>query len=487
MKLDKFLEYNKKITDLKYMANILEWDLQLQTPSEAKSKLIELITELNTKMFTLETSDDYGKLLEQVLSDKEFLKLPTAEQIYLKRMFDSYLKYKRVPSHVKTEYTKISMKSTTVWEQAKRKNNYQIFKSYLASVIEICKENYRYIQTDLNLYDTMLEEYEQGMTSEKIDLLFEELKPAVISLVNNLKPTKSNDFRYDYSESELKECAKFLLEYIGFDFNRGNIGIYPHGFTTKICEDDIRIAFAKTNNPFSFVMTIIHEGGHGLVEQNLNHNLSRYSNAPIDNSYALHESQSRFYENILGRNKNFWVPIYDKVKELLKLNLTIDEFVEELNHAEISPLRTEADELTYCLHILIRYELERDLFSEKITFEELPEKWNKLTKEYLGIEVKNDNMGLMQDVHWAQGSFGYFPSYLLGSIYDGMFKEIVEENVGQIDDLLKDGEIMIITKFLVDKIYREAGAYNINEILDKFGKKELSPKPFIKYLEAKYK
>ena len=201
---------------------------------------------------------------------------------------------------------------------------------------------------------------------------------------------------------------------------------------------------------------------------------------------GLHESQSRFYENMLGRNINFWEPIYDEIKDKLKTKMTLEEYIEYFNNAYPSKIRTEADELTYCLHIIIRYEIERELFDNKITIDELPSAWNKKYKEYLGVDIKEDKDGVLQDMHWADGSFGYFPSYLLGSIFDGMLLELVNEKLGNVDNLLKEGKIKEITKFLNENIHQYGGTYNINEVAKRVCGKELTVEPLIKYFKEKY-
>jgi carboxypeptidase Taq len=255
--------------------------------------------------------------------------------------------------------------------------------------------------------------------------------------------------------------------------------------TCKLNNNDVRITFSNNKSIFDHVCTVIHEGGHGIFEQSVGEHLSKYPIYDIG-KYALHESQSRFFENILGRNINFWIPIYDELKEKLKLNISVDDFVSYLNKPEPSFIRTEADELTYCLHIILRYEIEKDLFSGKITTEELPTIWKQKMQEYLGIEVTNDADGILQDVHWSQGSFGYFPSYLIGSIIDGMLIEAIEQNVGNIDKILKEKRIKEITKYLQDNIHINGGSYTIDEIINQLCKKELTVQPLVNYFKNKY-
>lgn len=486
--IEKLLEYQKQIANIQYTINLLNWDLKISTPKKSEDNIIELISKYEKNLFNLQTNEKYEELLKNTIEDEDFNKLDTSEQKYIYNLLKNYHKAKKIPEKFYIEYGKLQNKSNAVWREARLKDEYNLFKPYLKEIIEMTKQYYRYLDSNSqNLYDTMLDNYETGTNTEIIDKLFNELKLYILPLISNLECSNNKNYSYNYTKEELIDCANYLLKYIGLDIDKIKLDIYPHGFTEKMCHNDIRIAFKKTNNPFDFVTTIIHEGGHALFEQNIKENLSRYENITIGNLYALHESQSRFYENILGRNKNFWIPIYDEISKKLKLNMTIDQFMQKLNYPELSLIRTEADELTYCMHIILRYEIERDIFNNKLNVDEIPEVWNKKMKDYLNVEVNSSKEGVMQDVHWSEGNFGYFPSYLLGSIYDGMFLEVIEKELGNIDELLKKGEIIKITNFLIDSIYKNGGAYTSIELLNKLYKKELSAKPLGNYLLKKYK
>ncbi len=485
MYLEKLKEYQKEIFDLQHIINIIEWDLKISTPEDEKDEVIKLIGTLEDKLFKLENNEEHEKVLKDVINSDEFKKLDDNEQRYIKALLKKYQKIANVPNEFYVKYTEFVHKSTMIWEKAKANNNYEEFKPILAKIIELTKEYYSYINSGKNLYDVMLEDYEPNLTSEVIDDLFGKLKEKILPLIPH--EIKEVPFvKINSSESDILKCAEFLLDYIGFDMNKGALGIYPHGYTEKIGNNDIRIAFKKTDNALDFVSTIIHEGGHGILEQNVSRKLTQYECITCDNINALHESQSRFFENILGRNINFWIPIYDKVKDFLKLDVELEEFVKYLNTATPSLVRTEADELTYCMHIILRYEIERDLFSGKLCVDDLPKVWNQKMQEYLHVEVTSDKDGVLQDLHWADGDFGYFPSYLIGSIYDGMFLEIIEKDLGNIDELLKDGKIKQITKYLIDNIYVNGGAYTGKEVLNRLGVKNLSVEPLINYFNKKY-
>ncbi len=485
MKLEKLRKYQKEIFDLQHCINVIGWDLRISTPRDEKEEVVALISGLEDKLFKLQTNNDYEILLKGAIESDEFKELSLSEQRYINNLLKNYYKKVNVPNDFYIEYTEFLHKSTIVWEEAKKNNDYNIFKPYLEKVIELTKKYYSYINFDGDLYDVMLNEYEAGLTSDDIDKLFSELKEKILPIIPK-EGGLTNFIKINASESDVMKCAEFLLDYIGFDMNKGKLGFYPHGFTEKIGNNDVRIAFKKTNNALDFVSTIIHEGGHGILEQNVNSNLTKYECMTCEGINALHESQSRFFENMLGRNINFWIPIYDKVKEMLGLDVDINEFVKGLNSPVASLVRTEADELTYCMHIILRYEIERDLFSGKINVDDLPNVWNQKMKEYLGVEVINDKDGVMQDVHWAEGDFGYFPSYLIGSIFDGMFLEIIENDLGSIDEILKSGNIKVITKYLIENIYVNGAAFTGREVLEKLGRNNLSVVPLVNYFYKKY-
>lgn len=485
---ESFMNYQKQIAQQEFLANLLDWDLKVNCPKNGKDYLIDVKSEIDRNIFELKTSNEYNVLLTQYIESEEFQKLSEIEKRYLKILKEDYDINKKVPVDFYQEYMTLCTKATTVWEDAKKENNYELFKPYLEKLITMTKDYYHYQYPDMDIYDAMLNSYEKGMTTKEIDPLFEQIKNCLIPLVHQVKSkVSSNHFRYPYSDSELKNCANVLLDYIGFDTSRGTTGIYPHGFTTKIQADDIRIAFQSTDNPYSFVSTIIHEGGHGIFEQNINSNISTISNNFPCFIYGLHESQSRFFENILGRNENFWTPIYPKIKELLHLPMTQQEFVEELNHVSLGPIRTEADELTYCLHIIIRYELERDIFKNNLKVEDLPHLWNEKIKEYLGIDVQNDAEGILQDVHWSQGNFGYFPSYLLGNIYDGMFLEQMGKDLGNIDLLLEQGKIKEITNYLIERVHHYGNTIPAKDLIEQLCNQPINANAIIRYFENKYR
>ena len=483
--MDELINYLNEINELQFLSTTLNWEMDTIVPKKSYDYFAEVSAKLDSKAFKMQTSKKYIELLNNAIKSEEFKNLEEHKQRYILELRDNNLK-KNIPIDFYNKYIILKSKSKQIWTQAKSENNYSIFKPYLENMVNMTKQLYMYTYSDSKeLYDSMLDDYEKNIKSNDIDKLFSKLKERIIPLVSNLEKKELKKIDNKYSDSELLEISKYLLNYIGFDNDRGALGIFPHGYTETLSKNDVRIAFGNNRNIFDHISTIIHEGGHGIFEQRANEEYKRL-NSYSASTIALHESQSRFYENILGRNINFWIPIYDDVKKMTKLDMDIEEFIKYFNNAQPSLIRTEADELTYCLHIIIRYEIERKLFNNEIEVEQLPRIWNQKYKEYLGIDVLNDSDGILQDLHWADGLFGYFPSYLLGSIFDGMLIETIDEKVGNINTLLREGKIQEITKFLNENIHKYGGSYNIFEVCERVCKKEMNVDALANYFEEKY-
>lgn len=480
--MDDLLKYLDRIGDLNYLSSILRWEMDTIAPTKSFEYLINISTKIDLESFKLSTSDELIKLINKI----DLNGLNELDKTYILYLKEDYEKFKRVPEEFFEEYTKLKSNSLNSWVKAKDENNYSIYKPYLIKIIDMTKQLYKYMYPNsTNLYDSMLSTYEKGITTLLIDKLFTDLKEKIKPVINDLKPIKINKINNKYSNSDLIKISEFLLNYIGFDNTRGALGIYTHGYTIKMNNNDVRIAFSNESDIFDHMSTIIHEGGHGIFEQNISDILKKYGCYDID-KVALHESQSRFYENILGRNKNFWIPIYEEIKKLLNIDMDINEFMLHFNNAKPSLIRTKADELTYCMHIIIRYEIEKDIFNNNIDLDNLDKLWNQKYKEYLGIEVPNDKDGILQDMHWSDGSFGYFPTYLLGSIFDGMLLKKINNDLGDVNKLLKEGKIKEITKYLNKNIHMYGGTYNINEVSNRLFNKDLDVNDLVEYFKNKY-
>jgi len=483
---EELLKYLDKIGKINYLITMLRWEMDTIAPASSFDYLIETSTSLELESFKLSKSNEYISIIEKLINSNEFDKLSNEEKTYILDLKEDYQRIKNIPDDFYEMYSKLRSESLNAWVKAKKEDNFEIFKPYLIKIINETKELYKYMYPDTNnLYESMISTYEKGMSLDLIDKLFNKLKEEIIPIIKNLKNNKLKQLNKKYSNDKLYEVSSYLLDYIGFDNKRGALGIYTHGYTTTLNQNDIRIAFNNESDIIDHMCTIIHEGGHGIFEQNVDKKLRDYKTYDID-KVALHESQSRFFENILGRNINFWIPIYDDIKRMLDINLDIDEFIKYFNNAHSSLVRTKADELTYCMHIIIRYEIEKEIFNGNIDLDNIDKIWDQKYMEYLGIKSQNQKDGILQDMHWSGGDFGYFPTYLLGSIFDGMLLEHINKTLGNVDDLLKNNEIKKITKYLNENIHKYGGAYNINEVSNRLTNKDLEVEPLVNYFKDKY-
>lgn len=489
--LDKFQEYLERMQKYERVSTLIQWDMETTTPKNGFEGQADTLTFFATEHFRLSTSDELVAMLEQLSQKEEFEQLNDKWKFVVSKMKRDIEKDRRIPEKVFESYVKTQAEAGNAWQEAKKSADFSKFAPYLEKMIALTKEMAGYTDPGKEIYDVLLNQYEEGMDSQTIDRLFEELKEELIPLVKQILAAKQPDdskFKGHFDADEQRKVQKLLLEYIGFSFDSGAVGETEHPFTTNLSSKDVRVTnHFYEHDAISAMYSAIHEGGHAIFEQNVNPDFDG-TVAGSCRHMGIHESQSRFYENILGRNKNFWIPIFDKVKALLPAlsDVTLDEFYQEINHVRNSLIRVDADELTYGFHIIVRYELEKAIFRDNVSVEELPKLWNKKMQEYLQITPSNDAEGILQDMHWSGGSFGYFPSYLLGSIYDGMYLESIEEELGNVDQILCEGRIMEITKWLNDKIHQYGSTRTSKEVMAAVCQKEVSAQPLIQHFKKKY-
>ena len=489
--LEEYKELKKIINYYGHAYELMYWDLSTKAPKGGQDKLSDSMTYFQTEIFKKSTSDEFYNLVCKLNEPEEFAKLDDVMQFELKKQKRDLEKSRRVPADFYEEYVKALNKSSVVWPEAKQTNNWSIYAKPLEDTIEAVKKYQAYVEPNKQTYDALIDTFEEGMTQETIDRVFGELKETLVPLVEKILAAPQPDhskFTMAIPAHEQEALCSFLLEYMGIDMDRFTMDETEHPFTMAMSINDVRITnHYYINEVISAIFSAIHEGGHALFEQGVDKKYLDTEGAMIG-YMGLHESQSRFYENILGRNINFWKPIWPKVVELVPefKAITLEEFVREINHVSNSLIRTEADELTYCLHIILRYELERAIFIDGAKVEDLPKMWNDKMQELLSIVPPTDAEGILQDMHWSDGSFGYFPSYLLGSIYDGMFLEALENDLGSVDDILAKGDIKKITEWLRINIHQYGSTRISPEVLETVCHKPLSAKPLCKYFTEKY-
>ncbi len=489
--LEEFQEYLKKMNQYEHVLTLLYWDMKTCTPKLGQEGHVEALTHFSTEVFAMSTSEQMGDMLTELAKPAEYDALTDTWKFIVTRMKRDFDRNKRIPADLYKTYVQTQAEAGNIWVDAKEKSDFSLFAPYLQKMIDLTVEMAGYTDPGVEVYDALLNQYEQGMDSATIDGLFEALKKDLIPFVKEILAKQKPEnpaFKGYFDPDGQRKVQDLLLDYIGFRRDAGSVGETEHPFTLNFCSKDVRLTnHYYENNPLSSIFSAVHEGGHAIFEQNIN---PEYDNTVAGSCgyMGLHESQSRFYENILGRNKNFWLPIYDKLGELLPAfkEIPLETFYQEINHVQNSFIRVNADEVTYCFHIILRYEMEKAIFREHVPVSDLPALWNQKMQDYLQITPADDAQGILQDMHWSDGGFGYFPSYLLGSIYDGMLLDTLQEELGNVDELLKNGKIKDITAWLNQKIHWYGNTRKPKDAIRAVCGREISAEPLIRYFKEKY-
>lgn len=489
IKLGEFKEYLKKLEYLNNSVAVLYWDMRVGIPKKAIPYRGEMLGYLSGEAYKLQTSDTMKEFIDYFSGIEE---LDDVTKSMVESARKNYEQTKKIPEDKYKEYTILASNGEAAWEEAKEKSDFEIFKPYLEKLVAFNKEFIGYWGFKENKYDTLLDFYEPGITVKELDKVFGELRDAIVTLLNKIKNSdvKPNvePFKKNFSKEDQEAFSKHVLNVMGYDFEAGRLDESTHPFTINFGNKDVRITTHYYENDFrSALFSCIHEGGHAIYEQNIPDELIG-TMLGTGVSMGIHESQSRFYENIIGRSIEFWKYFYPEVQKRFSQfeGIPLTEFYRGINVVEPSLIRTEADELTYSLHIIIRYEIEKALINGEIEVEDLPHIWNEKYKEYLGVEPGNDAEGVLQDMHWSDGSFGYFPSYALGNLYGAQF---LNKMVKDIPDLYKDienGNLNNIREWLKENIHKHGSVYRPAKLIKDVTGEELNAKYFIAYLNDKY-
>lgn len=482
-KLEKEL---KRYRALSAALTLFSFDSDTYAPEGSFEMTMSLVSTLSEEAFNI-LMGDYVKTLVQAC-----LQEPLSE-MELKVVQKVAKEHERMACFSKEEYSSyqtLLKKAQMMWVSAKQNNDFESFAPYLKEVIDVQKTMAKKRRKDgQTLYDVLLGDYEDGMTEKEYDHFFNLIKEKVVPLINQMpRIERPNFLNQSYDIEKQKDFNTWLADYIGFDLTRGKISETEHPYTTSLHNHDVRFTnHYHLNRVESAIFSTIHEGGHGIYEQQVSDDLT-LTHIGHDISSGMHESQSRFMENCIGRSKEFWEGVYPKLQETFCEQLkdvTLEDWMTSINAPEKSLIRIEADELTYPLHIVIRYELEKEIINGDVAVEDLPKKWNALYKEYLGVDVPNDTKGILQDLHWSGGMFGYFPTYALGSAIAAQIHHYLL-NEEDLTGWLKDGKLDGLCAWLKENIHQFGGLKNTQEVLMDSVKEPFNPNYYVDYLLKKY-
>lgn len=472
--------------------SIMYWDMRTGAPKKGIPARSEAVGTLSTELFKMSVSEEMKGYLEKLTKQKD-----TLDPILLKTVAEVKKEYDlsaKIPADEYRDFVVLTSQSEAVWEEAKEASDFEMLLPYLEKLVATTKNFIGYWgEKDGSAYNRLLDQYEPGLTTDIIDEVFDQLKETIVPLVKRISESGNqpdSSFLYKkFPKEAQKSFSHEILKQLGYDFEAGRLDETAHPFAMGINTGDVRITTRYDENDFrSAIFGTIHECGHALYEQNFDEKLGELPVAD-GTSMGIHESQSLFYEHFIGHNENFWEYNFDLLKshspDQFK-DITLEGFLRAINISEPSLIRIEADELTYSLHIMIRYEIEKGLFNGDLEVKDLPQVWNDKYEEYLGIRPENDAEGVLQDVHWSGALFGYFPSYALGYMYAAQLKAAMLKDLPDFDTLCKVGEFKPILDWLTKHVHQYGKMKQPLEIIQDTTGEGLNAKYLVDYLVEKY-
>ena len=486
----RLAQLQKKMSAYHHALELLYYDGATVAPKGAAGNRGETMAILSQELYLLSTGQETVELLERLERHSEELTAEEARQVAL--LLKDIRQMQKIPMDEYVEIQRLMVEADDVWHTAKEKSDFSLFEPVLDRVFAAKKKIAWYCAAEMDPYDYWLDQFEEGLTREKCDAFFATLRSHIVPLLRRVqaKPQKANSIlRGCFPQADQEKLSRFLMDLIGLDPNHVALGTTEHPFTIALGSHlDERITTHYHEEDFSFSMfSVIHEGGHALYDTGSDDDLV-FTALDGGVSMGVHESQSRFYENLLGRSRAFCQYVFPKLREIFPAHMegyTAEDLYRAVNRAEPSLIRTEADELTYCLHVMVRYELEKQIFDGTLKTHDLPEAWNRLYFEYLGIQVPDDKHGVLQDSHWAGGNIGYFPSYALGSAYGAQLLRKMKETV-DVDRCIRSGDFGPINDWNREHIWKYGRLYPPAELFRQAAGADFDPTAYTDYLEEKY-
>ena len=482
---DKLAELSKKTAYFSAALSLSYWDQRTYMPPEGYRYRGEMVATIRGYIFDVWSSDEVGKLLEG--AEKE--ELDEVERMNLYWWRRSYERNRKLPRELVMEMSKLANETVEVWKKARQENDFNLVRENLSRIVELLRKKAEYLGYEKEPYDALLDDYEPGLTAEFVESIFEPLRKEITRLMKRVEGVDFGEeiLHRHYPVDKQKEFNHYLLNEIGYDFRRGRLDETVHPFAIRILPHDVRITTRYYENFLSSgLFGTLHEMGHALYNMNLP---EEYFGLPAGSaaSLSLHESQSRFWENVVGRSLAFWKVYMDDAKRYFDAlsDVSVEEFYRAINAMKPSTIRVEADELTYNLHIILRFKLERAVINGEISPQELRDAWNETFKELFGFYPPDDREGILQDIHWYSGSMGYFPTYALGNLIGAQIFFRMNQEVGDIYRLIEEKRFDAILGWLRDKIHRHGSLYMPMELVNRATGKDLGYEDFVRYMEMK--
>src|SRR5688572_19625125 len=489
-KLDQLKEKLGEVADIGRAASVLAWDQQVNMPpggNEARGQQLATLSKIAQEKFI---TDEVGRLIDDL---KHELNGADSDEAALVRVAArNYDKAKRVPPAFIAEQAIVTSRAFEAWVEARSKSDFSIFQPHLEKVIELVHKYISFFPPADHPYDTLLDDYEPGMKTADVKVIFDGLRPKQVELIRAItsrKQVKDDFLHKKYNEKKLIDFGVDVITKFGYDWSRGRQDKAPHPFETTFSVNDVRITTRyEKENPLAMLFSTMHEAGHALYEQGIN---PAYERTPLagGTSLAVHESRSRMWENLVGRSLPFWEHFYPSFKKTFPRKLegvNLKSFYKAINKVEPSLIRVNADEATHNLHIMLRLELEIAMVEGKVAIKDLPELWNTKMQDYLGVTPPNDAKGVLQDIHWSDGYIGYFPTYALGNLISAQLWEKINADIHGLDDQIREGDFSQLLDWLRKNIHQYGHKYEPQTLVEKITGSKITYEPYIRYLTKKY-
>ena len=479
-----------QIEDLEGALRLMRWDQQTYMPTGASQTRADQIATISRMVHELQTRDELGQLLEDLNNAVNQWDYDSDEASIIRINWREYQNLVKIPAEKMEAFTAASSMAYEVWKQARAESNFDLFSPQLDKLLNLQLEFTEFLGEGMeNPYDSLIDFYEPGMLAQAVDNVFTNLKPKLVNLIQSIGEKNQLDDSFLHvtpPQHDLLELSRDMADKLGYSFEHGRLDLTTHPFTSGNSYRDARITTRiQENDPMSTIFSSIHEAGHAIHRQQCSPTLYRTMTSQY--SMGIGESQSRLYEMIIGRSRAFWIYFYPQIKELFPSlkDIPVETFYRAINKVQPGFIRVDADPVTYGLHIMLRFELENLMLNGKIKVRDLPDIWNAKMEETLGLVPHNDAQGVLQDVHWT-GLMGYFPSYLLGSIFAVQLWYRLLEELPETDEKMAAGDFKQITHWLGERIHQHGGKFNLQEIAERAVGEPLSSEPFIHYLKDKY-
>jgi len=490
-KIEQLKTILSEISDLSYTAALLGWDQQTYMPpggAEARGNQLALLGRLVHERVT---SPELGKLLDELKPYAASLDPDLDDARLVKVTARGYEKAVRVPTKHVVEFSQATTLGQQAWVEARAKSDFSIFRPHLEKIVALRQEYASFFPNFEHPYDALLDDFEPNMKTADVKATFDGLRPRQVELIKAIagKPQVDDSFLHQpFDEKKQWDFGAEVITKFGYDWNRGRQDKAPHPFTTSFSINDVRITTRVAPDFLnSMLFGTMHECGHALYGMGVAPELER-TGLEGGASLAVHESQSRMWENLVGRSFPFWQYFYPRLQETFPqlAGVPLEKFYKGINKVQPSLIRVEADEATYNLHIMLRLELEIALIEGKVTAKDMPDLWNAKMQEYLGVTPLSDDKGVLQDIHWSGGAIGYFSTYALGNLVSVQLWEKINQDIPDLVEQIRQGKFETLLGWLREKIHRHGAKFEPQELVQKVTGSKIDPAPYMRYLTKKY-